>query len=89
MGARSWGGVRPPRKHRNDSVIERFIDFWDCPRDTIKCWKNQSKRRHQYYRTPHFDLYEPYERDECGIVMTDAQIEQMCYLLNTYKCATI
>lgn len=54
-----------------------------------RCWKDQSKRRNQYKRVPHFDLFERYEHDECGVIMTDVDVEQMCYLLNTYKCATI
>lgn len=49
-----------------------------------KCWKDQRKSRHQYKNTPHFDLYEPFERDECGIVMTDEQIDELCYLFSTY-----
>lgn len=60
-------------------------DYWrehiePCPR----CWKDQSKRRHQYHRIPHFDLYCPFERDECGFVVTDEQIDELFYLVTTY-----
>lgn len=54
-----------------------------------RCWKDQRKSRHQYHRIPTIDLYEPFERDECGIVITDAQIDEMCYLANTYGPAVL
>lgn len=54
-----------------------------------RCWKNQRKSRHQYHRIPTIDLYEPFERDECGIVITDEMIDEMCYLANTYGLAVL
>lgn len=60
---------------------------WFNPRVTNKtsrCWKDQSKRRSQHRRTPHFDLYKPFEQDECGFIVTDAEIEQLCHLVETY-----
>ena len=54
-----------------------------------RCWKNQSKRRHQYHRIVDINLYTPFERDECGIVITDEMIDEMCYLANTYGPAVL
>lgn len=50
-----------------------------------RCWKDQSKRRSQYRRTTHFDLYKPVDYDEVGnVIITDEQLDQLCHLVNTY-----
>lgn len=61
---------------------------WFNPRitkKTSKCWKDQRKTRRQYKRTPSFNLFKPYEVDECGIVITNEQIDELFYLFNTYE----
>lgn len=61
-------------------------DFWtERFRSTSRCWKDQSKRRSQHKRVVHFDLYKPVECDEFGnLIVSDAEIEQLCHLVNTY-----
>ena len=54
-----------------------------------RCWKNQRKSRHQYKRIVAIDLYCPFERDECGIVITDAQIDELFYIANTYDLSVL
>lgn len=73
------------RKNRHRSMDWNDPYGWKCS----KSWKDQSKRRHQYHRIVDVDLYTPFERDECGIVMTDAQIDELCYLANTYGPAVL
>ena len=68
---------------------EYYEKWWDGPkknRDT-KSWKKH--RNQQYHVIPHFDLFEPFERDECGVVITDEQLDQMQYLLEHYEFSAV
>lgn len=50
-------------------------------------WKKL--REQQYRHIPHFDLYTPFERDECGVVITDEQVDEMNYLLTHYDYSAV
>lgn len=46
-----WGHVREPKVRRTGVIgsFYRFEAWWDCkPRDVVKNWKYQSKRKHQW-----------------------------------------
>ena len=91
MGRKKYKERRLPSFHKGDSVADYASwhdEWWDCkPRDNGKSWKKY--RKQQYHNIPHFDLFEPFEHDECGIVVTNKQISDMHYLLTHYEFSAI
>lgn len=87
MSRKKYKERRLPSFHKGDAVADYASwhdEWWDCkPIDNHKSWKKH--RKHQYHNIPHFDLYTPFDRDSCGIVMTNEQLEEMSYLLEHYE----
>lgn len=88
-------GFEPDDAYDWDDIPGLAQDRWDLPyakychvRHDAKTWKRKSKSKHQYH-VVHIDLFEPFERDECGVVMTDGQVDEMHYLLTHYELSAV
>ena len=91
MGHKRYKERRLPSFHKGDHVADYAAwhdEWWDCkPIDNHKSWKKH--RKHQYHVIPHFDLYVPFERDECGLIITDEQLDQLHHIATTYKLSAV
>lgn len=91
MGHKKYKERRLPSFHKGDPIAHNAAwhdEWWDTkPIDNHKSWKKH--RKTQYRHIPHFDLFEPFERDECGIVITDGQVDDMHYLLTHYEFSAV
>lgn len=73
-----------PRKANDGKPSTRYVNEYKHRHET---WKKH--RKQQYHVIPHFDLYTPFERDECGVVVTNEQWDQMQYLLEHYELSAV
>lgn len=88
MGHKKYKERRLPSFHKNDAIAFYAAwhdEWWDTKSLPSKCWKDQSKRRHQYKKIRHFDL----TGRECNCIlvpptMTVDEFNELVYLVNTY-----